>query len=61
MIARAKDAQEFLARQAVSFPEGASVRCFQDTQRLIMRNTQENHERVAALIREATPAESPPK
>jgi general secretion pathway protein D len=61
MIARAKGAKEFLTGNAVSFPEGASAVYIRDAQRLIMRNTQENHERVAALIREATPAESPPK
>jgi general secretion pathway protein D len=58
MISRAKGAKEFLTGNAVSFPDGASVRYFQDTQRLIMRNTPENHDRVADLIRETIARES---
>jgi hypothetical protein len=56
MITRAKSVKDLLTAHSVTFPQGATVDWNALTQRLTIRNTPENHNRVADLLRQTSPS-----
>ena len=51
------DPKPWLAQKGVTFPAGASVAYVAATQRLLVRNTKGNLDRIEALLKQPTPAE----